>query len=321
MTRELKRKIAELRRKMGAMLSPLDPADRELRLAESAVDDDAFARYYLPFWTDQATPAFHGEISAAYASRNNEIYAEADPRGHGKTTRSRICVARRVAHAQYSSVLALSASESIVEELVMPLFIALSENSRIDQDFGQVVKRGSATEFQTVKDVQFRAKGRDERKRGPRVDLVWIDDIEDAQQARSKEQTDKILDIILEEVYNMLIPPSAGGSTFMMLGTILSRKSALARLLNINNAQEPEFPDVQGIVRRALYTDALGIEQSLWPERFPLEYLYQVRRRIGTRRFNKEFQNNPMDEDNTFQEAWFQGFHALELDELLKRTA
>jgi hypothetical protein len=321
MTKELKRNLQKLRQKMAAMLNPLDPGNRDLRLAQSAESDDLFARWYLPFWTDQATPDFHQEISEGYTRRLNEIQVNAAPRGHGKTTRSRIAVARRICHAQHRSVLACSASESIVEELVTPLFIALSENPRIQQDFGDVVKKGHPLDFQTHKDVIFRAKGRDERKRGPRVDLAWIDDIEDAQQARSKDQVDKVLDVILEEIYNMLIPPSAGGSTFMMLGTILSRKSALARLLNINNAPEPEFPEVLGTVWKAIMEDEHGQEYSLWPERFPLEYLYQIRQRIGTRRFNKEFQNNPMDEDSIFQEAWFQGFHALELLELSKEAA
>ena len=131
-------------------------------------------------------------------------------------------------------------------------------------------------------------------------------------QARNKDRTDRLLDVIFEVLYNRLIPESDGGSTFIWIGTILARKSALARVLNLNDKPEPEFQDVLGKIWKAIMTDDEGHEYSLWPERWPLENLRKHRRRIGTRRFNKEFQNDPRDEDNVFQEAWMQGFHALE---------
>lgn len=318
MRRELRLKLQRLRSKMKSTLSPLDSNKRDERIEATREDDDAFGRVYTPFFCGQDVPDFHHELSEGYDLRGCEIQGYGAPRGHGKTTRALIRLAREICHVQRHRITVISASEDLAEELIEPLKIALEENPRILQDFGDLIKRGGAGEFWTRQEVHFTAKGRGEKLRGPRNDLILLDDIEDDQQARNKERTDTLLDTIFETIYNRLIPVSDGGSTFIWIGTILARKSGLARVLNLNQSPEPEFPEVLGKIWKAIMIDENGGEYSLWPERFPLEELYKIRRRIGTRRFNKEYQNDPRDEDSVFQEGWFQGFHPLEFQELAK---
>jgi len=301
---------------MKSALSPLDPGKRDERIEATKVGDDAFGQTYLPYMCGQSVPGFHRELSEGYDLRGCEIQAYGAPRGHGKTTRSLIRICREICHVQRHRITVVSGSEDLAEELSEPLKISIEENPRILQDFGEIIKKGGSGEFVTRQDVYFTAKGRGEKLRGPRNDLILLDDIEDDQQARSKERTDALLDTIFEVLYNRLIPVSDSGSSFLWIGTILARKSALARVLNLNNSPDPEFPEVIGKIWKAIMTDADGREYSLWPERFPLGELHKTRLRIGTRRFNKEYQNDPRDEDSVFQESWFQGFHAAELQEL-----
>lgn len=321
MRRELRLKLQRLRAKMKSTLSPLDPKKRDERIEATKYNDDAFGYTYVPHLCGQRVPEFHHEISEAFDSRDCEIEADGAPRNHGKTIRSLIRVCREICHVQRHRITTVSAAEDLAEGLIEPLKISIEENPRIIQDFGNLIKRSQGGEFWTTQDVYLNSKGRDQRLRGPRNDLILLDDIEDDQQARSKARTDALLDTIFEVLYNRLIPVSDGGSTFLWIGTILARKSALARVLNLNQSPEPEFPEVIGKIWKAIMTDADGHEYSLWPERFPLEELHKIRRRIGTRRFNKEYQNDPRDEDSVFQEAWFQGFHSSEFRELARAEA
>lgn len=321
MRRELKLKLARLRANMASLCSPLDPDRKEERQALAAHDDDAFGRLYVPHWCSQTTPAFHHELSGGFDLRGCEIQAYAAPRNHAKTTRALMRIAREICFAQRRRVTIVSASEDLAEDIFEPLCITLAENPRIIQDFGELIKTNDGGAFRTKHDVIFESKGRDQRLRGPRNDLIVLDDIEDDKQAKSKDRTDALLDIVFEVLYNRLHPISAGGSTFIWLGTILGRKSALARVLNLNNAPDPEYPDVIGNIWRAIMKDDDGHEYSLWPERFPLAELHAIRNRIGSRRFQKEYQNDPRDADSVFQESWIRGFHPVEFAELLKTSA
>lgn len=311
MRRELKIKLARLRAKMQAALTPLDPDQKDERLAKARLDDDYFNQVYLPYLCDMETPDFHHEISGAFDLRTNEVQAEADPRGFGKTVRSQTRQIKEICLATRQLILGISASEEMIEDLVEPIKVNIAENARIIQDFGQLVTGGSPTDFKTTHGVKFIGKGRGQKIRGLHPDLIVLDDVEDDVQAKDRKRVDALLNWLWEVLYPAMVPETAGGSTLIVIGTLLARKSMLARLLDKN-----EHPHVLGTVRRALMTDEHGREYSLWPARFPVEKLKRKKRDMGSRRFNKEYQNDPRDEDSVFQESWFLGFHASELQEL-----
>ena len=149
MRRELKLKLARLRAKMDALCSPLDPDRKDERLAQAAQDDDAFGRLYVPHWCSQTTPEFHHELSAGFDLRGCEIQAYAAPRNHAKTTRALMRIAREICFAQRKRITMVSASEDLAEDIFEPLRITLSENPRIIQDFGELIKTNDGGAFRT----------------------------------------------------------------------------------------------------------------------------------------------------------------------------
>ena len=320
MTRDLTRKLAALRNKMKEACDPLPKDQRDNRLEQTRHDDDRFAALYLPHLYRQTAPDFHKVLSDAFAQRDTEIRTFGAPRNHAKTTRGIIHLARAVCFKQVHRVTTVSASKDLAAELLEPLRISIEENSRILQDFGPVITRSSDGDFRAHGDIKVDCRGREQSLRGPRNDLIWTDDIETDQQARDKGQTEKLINIVLEVLYNRLIPESDGGGAFVNTGTILSRKSMLARFLNINTAPDPEFPEMLkfGRLWRAIMTDEQGTPYALWPQRFSLEALEKIKRRIKARRFNKEYQNDPRDEDSIFRDDWFRDFHPAEFQTLAK---
>ncbi len=318
MTRELKRKLAALRKKMKEACDPLPKDLRDERIEATRHDDDAFASTYLPHLYRQASPTFHKVLSEGFAARDNEIRCYAAPRNHAKTTRGIICLARMTCHRQIHRATTVSASKDLAAELLEPLRISIEENARVIQDFGSIITGSSAGDFTAKGDIKITCRGREQGLRGPRNDWIWFDDIETDAQARNAAQTNKLIDIVLEVLYNRLQPESDGGGTFVGTGTMLSRKAMLARFLNINNAPDPEYPEIArlGVIWRAIMTDDDGKPYPLWFPRFTLESLERIKRRIKPRRFAKEYMNDPRDEDSIIKEAWIRNVHPDEFIEM-----
>jgi len=84
----------------------------------------------------------------------------------------------------------------------------------------------------------------------------------------------------------------------MMIGTVLAKKSVLTWFLNAKD--ENEEPLYISRVYKAINDDGT----PLWPAKWPIERLLKKKRQIGTLRFNREFQNDPKDEEGIFREEW-----------------
>jgi phage terminase large subunit-like protein len=97
----------------------------------------------------------------------------------------------------------------------------------------------------------------------------------------------------MEAVVPSLDP--ARGILFIV-GTLFSKRSVLARCL-ANSAFIAK-------VYRAIQEDGT----PLWPERFSLERLQRIKDLVGSISFNKEYQNDPRDEEGLFREEWIRRF-------------
>jgi hypothetical protein len=319
MTRDLQKRIDRLRQRMDQAFLPLDPKLKDERLAKAKTDDFYFYQTYLPHLFNKPSPDFHRTLSAAF-DQPGDMRAYAAPRHFGKTVISQGKQIKSLVFGQRKHILGISASQTMVEELCAPLKIQIADNPQIRQDFGDVLKEGGSTDFTLFNGSKYAARGRGQAIRGMHPDLIVLDDVETDNQAADKDQTDKLINWVLEVLYPMLPPNTEGGGGLVIIGTVLGRQSMLARFLNLNHLPQPEFPQVVGQRFQAITIDDQGQERSLWEDRWPLEYLYKVRERIRMRAFQKEFQNNPTDDDAIFQEAWFQGFTSEEFLEILERA-
>jgi len=152
-------------------------------------------------------------------------------------------------------------------------------------------------DFVTLTDVRLKARGRGQRLRGlkhkqHRPDLIILDDVENDQQARSPELVKKLLSWITSAVYPAI---EASGSLFW-IGTILARKSALYTAIH---SEEEPWRHWTRRIYRALNEDPGrqdGAPTSLWPARHPVPTLLEQKRLMGSLAFNREKQNDPVDE-------------------------
>jgi predicted phage terminase large subunit-like protein len=240
----------------------------------------------------------------------------AAPREFAKTTITSFgYVLHQICHRLRHFIIIASDTEDLASDLTGYLYLELLHNERLKCDFGELVRdHWAVDDFVTLTDVRLEARGRGQRLRGlkhkqHRPDLIILDDVENDQQAKSPDLVKKLLSWITGAVYPAI---EASGSLFW-IGTILARKSALYTAIH---SEEEPWRHWTRRIYRALNEDPGrqdAAPTSLWPSRHPVATLLEQKRLMGSLAFNREKQNDPVDEEGFFQEAWFRFYHPADL--------
>jgi predicted phage terminase large subunit-like protein len=164
---------------------------------------------------------------------------------------------------------------------------------------------------------------------GSRPDMVIGDDLEDVRSnASTKEQREKLKDWFSQTVMP-LGDPKGEKTAFLVMGTVVHQESLLNNIIK-NRAdfkstlykaliEEPErvelweqcralylddnkTPEERGIAAEAFYkVNKAEMDEGavvLWPEVQPLWKLYKWKWDNGSKAFNTEYQNSPLDEES-----------------------
>lgn len=165
---------------------------------------------------------------------------------------------------------------------------------------------------------------------GTRPDMIICDDLEDARpggNASTKEQREKLKDWFAQTVIP-LGDPKGLKTAFVYMGTIVHAESLLNNVIRNDPdfkstlysaiIEEPERMDLWEKCRSIYLDDSLSKEERskkaeefytankdemdrgavvLWPESQPIWRLYTWKWRNGSKAFNTEYQNKPLDEE------------------------
>jgi hypothetical protein len=110
------------------------------------------------------------------------------------------------------------------------------------------------------------------RHRESRPDLIICDDLENDEHVQTPEQRTKAADWFNRAVVPALDPRTG---TLLVTGTVLHFDTLLVKRLALDDIY---------LTRR--YAAIQPDETPLWPERFPLEKLAQIKRQVGSLAFN-----------------------------------
>lgn len=160
--------------------------------------------------------------------------------------------------------------------------------------------------IQSANDFVFAARGLDSGALGLKVgdrrpDLIVMDDIEPGESNYSVDQIKKRLSTITDVVLplNSFARVVIVG-TVTMPGSIIHGLVKTARGVLQSAAERPEWIATERI-RPHYYAPIItrddGTERSIWPARWPIDYLQEIRH---TRSFAKNFANDPMGNDGDY---------------------
>jgi predicted phage terminase large subunit-like protein len=200
--------------------------------------------------------------------------------------------------ASYAADLAVDFGRRVRNAIASPLYGAVFPAVRIAEDSASIQR------FHTSAGGSYLAVGVGGALTGRGADLLLIDDpirgIEDARSEASRRS-------LLEWYRAVAVPRLEPGGAIVLIqtrwhqsdlaGVLLSEEAASWRVLSLPALAEPD--------------DALGRSEgaALWPERFDLAALGEIREAIGGAAWASEYQQRPAPEGGAiFREQWLQRF-------------
>lgn len=256
-----------------------------------------YGQHYFPKTVRQESPEFHLEIAAVLDSGYYEKIAAKVFRGGAKTSLARVLISKRVAFAISRTILVVSETAEHSYETVKWLKRAVERKDHWSRDFGllagneydnpdtnekytwrddkiQIVNTSVIEESTgrpvviTVVGVGIFGQSRGLNIEDFRPDFILLDDIQDEDSAKTKEQRQKVNDRVYGAIANTLAPRSeAPLACMLMLQTPLHREDVIesAKL-------DPDWKYLE-------YSCFDKNGQSRWPKRWTTEEL--MRKKMG----------------------------------------
>jgi hypothetical protein len=158
----------------------------------------------------------------------------------------------------------------------------------------------------TAGDFVFAAKGADTQVLGMKVgsqrpDLLILDDVEPDESNYSDFQAEKRLSTVTDAIFPLNVRASV-----IIVGTVTMPESITHQLVKIANGFEPTEKDPEkwvvdeNIVPHyypAIVTDDEGVRRSIWPQKWPLEFLETIEH---TRSYAKNYNNDPLAREGVY---------------------
>lgn len=315
---------------------PADPAAKRDRLARVAGEDGYryFVETYLPHYVKGPASLFHEHIFA----RVPEILASEKgvrdlfiaPRGSSKSTHLSLglalyCIARGLKR-YILEVCDVYAQAALLIEAIKA---ELTSNTRLQHDFPEACGQGRVWregEIVTANGIRVEGLGGGQKVRGRRhgpyrPDLVFLDDLENDEAVRSKEQREKLWKWVNSAL--LKAGPPDGSMDVVWVGTVLHFDAVLVRAakspvwavtkfqaivrwpdrMDLWEAFEETYQNEGEPAARAYY-EANRAEMDAgavvnWPSIQPLIQL-MLERAASHDAFASEYQNTPIADGNPF---------------------
>ncbi len=262
------------------------------------------------FDSPKKTPKFHMELWDLCCDPNPYV-AVAAPRSHAKSSAGTLAFTiAAICFGYRDFVLIISATEKQAIDHLQEIKIQLEENELIRDAF-LVHGLSKDNEAELVchigeRVIKIVAKGAGQKLRGikwrnKRPNLIIVDDLEDDEQVRSKEQREKLANWFT----SALLPAGSDEALFRVFGTILHADSLLNGMLKSESWLSRTYR------AHAAFDDFSNI---LWPEKFPEKRLRMIRQQFIDKNnpsgYSQEMLNFPIaDTDRFFRPEWFVPWH------------
>lgn len=301
----------------------------QYRRAVTRMDPLAWALVYFPHHLRSAETGgeisfsqFHVDFAEAakrWARKDLEPAEVRDawiaPRGAGKSTMAfLIFPAWALAHQHRRLIAAYAHNSSQTRRHLSNLKMELQTNELLNADYPELCVPAAKRSGGTVADTQesyfaksgvaIMAHGIDSQTLGAKVgsqrpDLCLLDDIEPDASSYSMAQKEKRLETIRNSILGM-----NDRAVVQMCGTVTMSGSVMHDLVR-HHLGQGDFPwvreeKIHTRYYRPIVTLDDGSRESLWPQRWSLEYLRSIE---NTRAFSLNFLNQPVNPNGTYWQS------------------
>jgi len=255
-----------------------------------AVDNDLFARTFFPKAAREKAPLFHKEIDELLENPRYRLVNLECFRGSAKTTKLRIFTAKRIAYALNKTILYVGASEGHAARSIQwlraqieektdasgvrrkPLFSSAFNLSpgRKWTDTEIEVSHGVTGEVFWVLGVGITGNIRGINFDDYRPSLIILDDIVTDENAATREQREKISDLVLGAIVNSLAPATEEpNAKVALLQTPLHPKDVSSLAAESKTWKTARF----GCWTKETQDFPTDMQRSVWEARYPTSAL------------------------------------------------
>ncbi|MCS7029478.1 MAG: phage terminase large subunit [Bacteroidia bacterium] len=280
-------------------------AEKKYRIDTLLSDYNQFCKYYFPDFASVDCAKFHIEACRYVTHHHRCSVIFRWHRGAAKSMHACVFLPLwLMAKSELKFGVIVGNNLNSAKRLLGDLQAQLMENQRIINDFGEQFKQGDwqEGEFTTQSGVTFVALGMGQSPRGlrrgkHRPDYIVCDDVDTAELSRNKSRIQDAVQWVLQDLMGCF---DIGNARFILAGNLFAKNSINAIL---------EQKGFKVILANAL--DAKG--KPTWKEKYTAAYFNDIKARIGTKEFLREYQNEPIEEGKVFQPEWIK-FESLPAD-------
>jgi len=294
-------------------------AKQSARARRARGDQEFFNQTYLPhyFLGEGADCHREWEELCEEGERLHRPVGVVAPRDHAKST----CLTfarplKKILFKEKKFLVEMGEDKLLSQIPTVSIRTELEVNPRIIRDFKSLKTREWSNEKVVTKDGSMLLsrtwrEGIRGLKHGPyRVDWLGMDDMENDEMQKNPERVKDLVKRVNEEM-SPAVDPDHG--QMFWVGNLLSTRCGLATII-----KNPEWiSKIYRAVKDPIWGEAVHWDPyhkmmvggftagiPLWPARWPLEKLSAKRRLIGSIAFNKEYQNDPRDDEAKIKEEW-----------------
>ena len=310
-----KERILALIKRVTCPFDSLSPQEREAKKERCRASVLEFMKTYMPHYVPGEFSNYHKKLEN-YTKVENEPVFMAGPKETGKSVILTIGdYTRRACYAINWFMIIGSQTEDQAANRAAFIKFEFEVNPRIKQDFGDLVGDWlwERKDFVLKNGIRIKSRALKQQVAGllhrqHRPDAFRGEDLEDERSAKNRDRTEDVKTWILDVVLGGM------GSCFSLIwaGNIVSKHCALNQL--ILKQDEKGRKKYKGQVYKLLQDNG----QSLCPDIWPVKRIKKRKYQLGLVRFNKVYQNDPLDPQAKFREAWIKDVTQEEEEKIKK---
>lgn len=309
-----------------AVATDSTPAHQRRRITRLEAEYTRWFEYYFPHYAKARCADYHRQAADLLTTADVCYLVYRVFRGGAKSVHANLGIPLYLylVKKDLRFMLLVGENEEKAKKLISDIQLELTDNQKLIHDYGSRFQYGDWAQgrFMTSDHTRFWALGMGQSCRGVRQqehrpDYISVDDIDTKQRSRNPKRTAEAYRYLTEDVWGTY---GKGKRRYVQSNNRFAHHTAISYMSehfeNINQQCATACtPTHHHIIAIKAITTIDGRQQSSWPECYTIQDLQQIRHDIGTLSFEREYQDNPIEEGSVFRNQWIHYKPSLPLEQ------